>query len=226
MAAIRRVLEAELQAEQEFVAGTRQSEKTPKGWPAALLMFHLSMWRERLRNALHDLSQDRPYSPPPDHVDEFNDAELANGIGTPLTDAAARSETLHREIMALHEALGERPFKWYKMSTTTEAVLRVSYLHPRVHMHAYANENGDTEQAMRLFEDAATELRHADAPPFIMGAAIYNLAVVRVAEHKVEEALTLLEEAVTMRPDLVEVADDDAELAALRDEERFQKLVT
>jgi tetratricopeptide (TPR) repeat protein len=226
MTDVRRALEAELLAEQEFVADARASEKAPKQWPAALLMFHVSMWRERLRDALIDLRDERPSNPLPQDIDSFNDAELANGIGTPLTDAAARSELLHHEIMALNEAIGERAFKWFRYQTTTEAVLRASYMHPRTHMYEYLRENGNQQRALELFEQAAVDMRDADAPPLIMGAALYNLAVVRAGQSKSDDALTLLGEAIAMRPDLKESATTDPDFAALRETSGFQKLIS
>ena len=226
MGQIREALEAELLAEQEFVAAAHVAETAPKRWPAALLMFHVSMWRERLRDRLTDLRDGRDYPPPPEDPDTFNDAELANGIGTPLADAAARSERLLREILALHEALGERPFKWYRCETTTEAVLRASYLHPRIHMYEYALENGEPERGIELFERAAADMRQVKAPKLILGAAIYNLAAARVAQDRKDDALTLLEEALGMRPDLKETAAEDPDLAPLREESGFQKLVS
>ena len=39
-----------------------------------------------MRNALTDLSEGREPTPPPENTDEVNDAELPNGIGTPLAD--------------------------------------------------------------------------------------------------------------------------------------------
>src|SRR5207245_10418599 len=92
--AVRRALEPERKVEQECVEQARKTESAPKGWPAALIMFHLGMWRERLRNGLADLAEGREFTPAPSNIDEVNDAELANGIGTPLTDAAARSDRL------------------------------------------------------------------------------------------------------------------------------------
>ncbi len=225
MTDVHRLLEAELVAEQEFVADVRVSEKAPKAWPAALLMFHVSMWRERLRTALIELRDERPLTKLPVDVDSFNDAELANGIGTPLTDAAARSELLHREIMALHETLGERAFNWFRYRTTTEAVLRASYMHPRSHIYEYNRENGRLERANALFEQAAADMREANAPPMILGAALYNLALVRAAESKVDEAMALLDEAVALRPDLKESATTEPDFAALREASGFQRLI-
>jgi hypothetical protein len=225
MTDMRQALEAERDMEREFVAEALKSETQPKGWPAALLMFHLTMWRERLRNALTDLRDGRPYTPPPTNVDEFNDAEIAGGIGTPLADVAARSDSLLGELIALFDELGDRPFKWYVANTTTEALLRNSYTHARVHVYEYWRENGEQDRAHQLFEDAVSEMRDSSAPPLVLGAVLYNLAITRVDQDRVDEALELLVEAFPMRPDLKEGAASDPDLEPLHDNPGFKALI-
>ena len=222
---MQRVLEAQRKLEQDFVAGALRSETQPKGWPAALVMFHISMWRERMRNALGEFRHARPYAAPPENTDEINDAELAGGIGAPLTDAAARSDTLLGELIALSDELGDRPFKWFTANTTSEALLRNSYVHPRNHIFEYLRENGDQAAAHQLVEDGAAEMRAIGAPPHILGATLYNLAAVRAAQGRADDALLLLEEAAPMRPDAVLLAAGDADFASLYDNARFQALV-
>jgi hypothetical protein len=221
-----KALESQRDLEREFVAEAHKSETQPKGWPAALVMFHISMWRERLRDALTEFRHARPYTAPPEAIDEVNDAELASGIGTPLADAAARSDTLLGELIALAGELGDRPFKWFTASTTAEALLRNSFIHPRNHLFEYLRENGGQAAAHRLVEDGAAELRAIDAPALILGAALYNLAAVRSAEGRLDDALLLLEESMPMRPDMRLVAATDADFAPLRDEVRFKALVS
>ena len=220
-----RVLEAQRKLEQEFVAGAHRSETQPKGWPAALVMFHISMWRERMRDALTEFRHARPYPAPPENTDEVNDAELASGIGTPLADAAARADKLLTELIALGQELGDRPFKWFSATSTSEALLRNSYVHPRNHIAEYLKENGEMTRAHGLVEDGASEMRAIGAPPLILGATLYNLAAVRATQGRVEDALDLLEEAVPMRPDAVLLAAGDTDFAPLRDNARFQALV-
>lgn len=222
-----RALEAERKVEQDFVERARQTETAPKGWPAALLMFHLGMYRERLRNALTALTEGREHTPPPpiETIDEFNDRELANGIGTPLADAAARSDHLLAEIIGLYEKLGERPFTWYRWSTTTDAVLGNSYTHPRTHIFEYLRENGDDDRANQLFEDAVAEMREASSTPAVHAIAVYNLACARVNQKRPDEALDLLEHAFSMRPEMKQEAPKDSDLAPLREDPRFQAMV-
>ncbi len=220
-----KALGSQRELEREFVAEALKSETQPKGWPAALVMFHISMWRERLRDALVEFRHARPYTAPPEDVDEVNDAELASGIGTPLADAAARSEKLLLELIGLAGELGDRPFKWFVANTTSEALLRNSYTHPRLHLSEYWRENGQRERASQLFEEAVSEMRELSAPPIAMGVVLYNLACIRADQGRLDDALNLLEEAFTTRPAIKEFAPTHADLAVLYDDPRFQALV-
>jgi tetratricopeptide (TPR) repeat protein len=225
VAGFQRALESQRKVEQEFVAEALRSEAQPKGWPAALIMFHISMWRERLRDALIEFRHARPYAAPPENIDEVNDAELASGIGTPLADAAARSDKLLSELMDLAGQLGDRPFKWFSATTTGEALLRNSYVHPRVHIVAYLMENDQRDRAHRMLEDAASEMREISAPASALGVALYNLARGRVDQDRLDDALELLVEAFPLRPDLKEGAKEDPDLAMLRDNPGFKALI-
>jgi hypothetical protein len=219
---VRKALEAEREMEREFVAEATRSETAPKGWPAALNLFHICMWRERLLNNLKEVRDGRPFVPPPDNVDEVNDSELAGGLGVSLSDIAERSDTLLASMIDLYEAVGERPFEWYQWRTTTEAVLGNSYVHPHNHLVAYLTENGDLPSAVRLLERSTAELRKAAAPPTNLGVEIYNLACLRVAEGNLDDALSLIEQSVAIRPTLKDHAPKDADLAPLYDNPRFQ----
>lgn len=224
MNAARRLLESEREIEKRFVAEARANETEPKGWPAALIMFHIARWRVRLRNAFADVDAGRPYTPIPANIDEFNDIELPTGAGMSLDEAAARADAELASLIQLAQAIGERPFKWDMASTSTEAVLRNSYVHPRNHIAAYLSENGDKPAAHLLFEAAAHELRDASAPHLILGAALCNLAGARVEQGRLEDALDLFEEGLSMRPDLRAVLAADPDLADLKSNPRFQSI--
>ena len=226
MSTVGEALERQRKLEQEFVAEAKRTERTPKGWPAALIMFHLGMWRERLRNALANFDEGREYVRPPENIDEFNEAELATGIGTPLGDAAARSDHLLGELIELYRKLGEQPFEWTTTKTTTEAVLRNSFMHPRIHFFNYYRENGLAPRGSELFADALSELRAVGAPAVILGAALCNLGAVRASEGKRDEAIDLLAEGFPMRPDIRAHAAEDDDLQSLRGDPRFEALIS
>jgi tetratricopeptide (TPR) repeat protein len=221
---VRELLEAERETEREFVAGAATEAPHPTGWPAALLMFHLASWRERLGDALRQVSRGQTYAPPPDNIDEVNDRELAAGASTSLEDAANRSDTALAGLITVWDAMGDRPFEWYLARTTGEALVRNSYHHPRVHLAEHFIERGDPARGHRLFEESATELRKASAPAHTLGVAVYNLACARTAQGRHEEAMRLLEEAFEMRPDLTSVAAADPNLTALRDLPRVRTI--
>jgi hypothetical protein len=225
MSAATRLLESEREIEKRFVADARASATEPKGWPATLIMFHIGQWRGRLRKAFADVQAGHPFTPPPANIDEFNDLELPAGVGVSLDAAATRADAEMTSLIELVEAIGERPFKWSLTHTSTEAVLRNSYIHPRNHIAAYLSENGDKPAAHVLFEETAHDLRKAAAPRFILGTALCNLARARVEQGRLDEALDLLEEGAPMRPDLRPSFASDPDLAALKNNPRFQSII-
>jgi hypothetical protein len=159
-------LESARVVEREFVERAIASEKAPKGWPAALVMFHVAMWRERMRECLLTTSQGGTYQLPANR-DEINDSELPIGIGTPLADAAARSGQLLSAIIELLPQVGDRTVNWFGDRSVSDAVLRNSYSHPRRHICDYMLENGDKDGARKLLDDALAELRSLAAPDYV-----------------------------------------------------------
>ena len=184
------------------------------------------MWRERLRNAFTDVSLGRTFTHPSEKVDELNDAELPEGIGTPLVDAAARADHLLGELIDLYQKLGEQPFTWYASANTTEAVLRNSYTHPRLHLSEYWKENGELDRAANLWEDAQDDLRAAGAPARFLANAQYNLACIRARQGQPDDAIELLASALPASEVLKAAAPQDADLESLYDNPRFRELFT
>ncbi|HEX9098188.1 MAG TPA: tetratricopeptide repeat protein, partial [Candidatus Dormibacteraeota bacterium] len=179
----------------------------------------------RLRNAFDYVHAGRPYTPIPTNIDEFNDVELPTGAGVSLDEAASRADAELASLIQFTQAIGERPFKWDLGSTSTEAVLRNSYVHPQNHIAAYLTENGDKPAAYLLLEQAAQELRDASAPDLILGAALCNLAVARVEQRRLDGALDLFDEGLRMRPDLRAVVQANPDLAVLNSNPRFQSIL-
>jgi hypothetical protein len=221
-----RLLEIERELERSFVAEEAALDREPKGWPAALIMFHIARWRERLRQGLSDFDAGRPYTPPPTNIDEFNEQELPAGRGLTLEETSARADAELGALIGLSSKVGDQPFQWNQIRTTGDALVRNSYFHPRLHISEYWHENGGNDRAHGLIESTVDELREMWPSPLILGAGLYNLACVRAGQDRHAEALDLLEEAAPMRPDLRTAAARDSDLAGLRDEPRFQAIVS
>ncbi|TMC87258.1 MAG: hypothetical protein E6J12_13305 [Chloroflexi bacterium] len=130
------------------------------------------------------------------------------------------------QLIQLSEEIGDRPFVWRMTRTSSEAIIRNSYLHPRIHIAAYYKENGNQAAAHEIVEQTVSDLRAEAGPPVVMGAALYNLAGVRVAQQKHDEALELLDRGLGMRPDLRAAAVGDPDLAPLKGDPRFIALTS
>ncbi len=219
------LLDSQREAERRFVAEAASEPAFPRGWTAGLLMAHVASWREQLRGALIEVSRGQPVSGPPANVDAFNAAELARDARISLGDAAARADALLGDLIDLWATLGDRPFSWYIARTTGEALVRNSYTHPRNHLAEHYLERGDRRRGPEIYEDTVGELRRADTPGHTLGQALYNLACGRVAQHRLDEALELLAEALQMRDDLRARAATDPDLARLKTHPRFQTLL-
>jgi tetratricopeptide (TPR) repeat protein len=220
------LLEAERETERQFALEAASETDYPAGWPAALLMAHIASWREVLRGGLIEASRGEPVSAPTIDVDAFNAVELAKSAAVPLEEAATRADALLGDLIDLWATLGDRPFSWYIAKTTGEALVRNSYAHPRNHLAEHFIERGDRARGYQTYEQSASALRQAEAPPTTLGTALYNLACARVGQRRHDDALRLLEEALPMRTDLRAGAAADPGLAPLRTDPRFQRLLT
>ncbi|MEA2644199.1 MAG: hypothetical protein QOG08_1225 [Chloroflexota bacterium] len=210
--------------EKAFVAEAAGKPEPSSGWTPTMTMFHLAKWRERLWNGLTEAAADRPVNAPPGNVDELNDAEMSGAEGVSLADAAEQCQAALTSIIAMWQAMGDRPMSWFAAESTGEAILRNSYWHPRIHLADQFLKWGEASRSQQLIEETVSELRAIKAPGRILGAAVYNLAGVRARQLRTDEALDLLEEGLAMRQDLRAGAAGDDDFASLRGEARFRAL--
>ena len=202
------VLERQRERERDFAANWQE---TPGGWTGGQLFGHLAAWRKRL---LHCLATGEP---PPTSADEINDAEIPALRGEDTAAAAARAGAL---LERLRSAVSDRgpdtPLRWYSVNTLGEAVLRNAVGHPSQHMLEHLLELAQVEAAAELAETVVKEYRTLQLGPAMIGGPLYNLAVARVKQGRLEEARVLVEEARRERPDIAAAAGTDPDLAPLR----------
>jgi tetratricopeptide (TPR) repeat protein len=219
------LLESQREVERQFVAEAADERPYPRGWSAGLLMAHIASWRERLRASLIEASRGEPVSEPPIDIAAVNAVQLARDADISLEDGAAHADALLVDQIDLWATLGDRPFSWFTATTTGEALVRNSYLHPRNHLAEHYAERGNRTRATEIYEETAGELRRSETPAHILVPAIYNLACALVGQGRQDEALDLLAEAFSMRAVLRSEAAADPRLAALKTQPRFQALI-
>jgi len=213
--AAHRLLLAERKLERKFALEAATEPILPTGWSAALLMFHVGRWRQRLRDGLRQFRDSGAEPNPPRDIDALNDRELLRGARISLPDAVVQSEAVASELMDLWRQMGDRPFQWYVAETTAQAVIRISYYHPRNHLAEHFIERGDQARGDKLFEETAMELRHASAAPHTLSQSLYNVAIRKLAVGREDQALLLVNEAISLRPDLRSTVLSDPRLAGL-----------
>jgi hypothetical protein len=162
------LLELQREAERRFVAEAATEPDFPRGWSAGLLMAHVAGWRGRLRDCFIEVSRALPVSGPPADIDAVNDAELARNAGISLDEAASRAELLLADLIDLWATIGERPFSWFTAKTTSEALVRNSFIHPRRHLAEHYAERGDQLRGVELHEETLAELHRVDAPQSVI----------------------------------------------------------
>lgn len=97
--------------------------------------------------------------------------------------------------------------------------------HPYAHIADMQAARGDPEGAERSRRAVVSEMMDAGAPPVFVGNARYNLACNYALAGRRDEALSELRQALRLRPDLVGWAQEDSDLASLRDDSAFRALV-
>src|SRR4030088_2089072 len=163
------LLVSERDTERRFVAEAATEPDYPGGWSAGLLMAHIASWRHRLRDSFIEVSRGLPVSGPPADIDGVNAAQLARDARISLEEAAAQADTRLADLLELWATLGDRPFSWFTAKTIGEALVRNSYVHPRVHLAEHYLERGDRARGLEIYEETEGELRRDDAPGHILG---------------------------------------------------------
>ncbi|HXC78176.1 MAG TPA: tetratricopeptide repeat protein [Candidatus Acidoferrum sp.] len=220
------LLQKQKDLEKAFVTEAAAKAQPSAGWTPSMTMFHIASWRERLSNGLSEADAERAVTGPPGNIDEFNDKEMEGAAGVSLAAAATRADAAFTSIIAMWETMGDQPFNWFNAETIGEAILRNSYLHPRIHLADQFLERGEAARSQRLTEETVSELRAISAPARVLGAAIYNLAAVHARQRQTEKALDLLEESLALREDLRAGAAEDKDFASVWGEPRFRALTS
>jgi phage shock protein E len=224
------------QQEQKLMSTLSESEQSASGtsdhWSAKDFLVSIMLWKELQTQKL--ASAVRGETPP-----EWRDEQLVNQINTnalekyrniSFQDVQQEAERIFRAFIAQVESMSEEEltdagrYDWSNGEALWQETLGNGLWFPFTQMVALSMQRGDRQTAVQLQEALLEAVRRANLPPNAIGATLYNQACFYATNGWPEKALSLLPEALRLRPTLVEWSRHDHDLDGLRADPRFQAL--
>jgi DinB family protein len=213
-------LRAARQAEREIIGSlpedVRLAPGPDGGWSPKDIQAHLSSWKTRQAERHAAARRGEEIPPPDDDFDAIN-AELhaarADWSWSAIEEEADQvTDRLVAEIEAtdLETLLGNERLLGGTMGNGASHALE--------HLPPLARAHGMDDRALALAREIEAIVRASAFPDSDKGVFLYNQACYHALGGRLEEARTLLPEALTLRPDLREWSEQDSDLAALRGE--------
>jgi len=223
------------QQEQKLMGTLSEVERHAPGtadhWSAKDFLVNITLWKELQTHKL--AAAVRGETPP-----SWRDEQVVNQINTralekyrdaPFEDVQREAERIFEEFIAQVESMSEEEltdpgrYDWSDGEALWHETLGNGLWHPFSQMAALSLQRGDREAAGQLQEALLEAVRRADLPD-TLGIILYNQACFYATNGWPEKALSLLPEALQVRPTLVEWSRHDHVLDSLRADPRFQAL--
>lgn len=214
--------------EQELMSTLDEAER----WSAKDFLVNIMLWKELQTQKL--AAAVRGETPPEwrdgQLVDQINNRALEKYRDVPFQDVQQEAERIFAAFMAQIESMSEEElsdparYEWSDGEALWHETLGNGLWHPFSQMVALSMQRGNRETAVQLQETLLEAVRRADLPPETLGVALYNQACFYAMNGWPEKALSLLPEALRIRPTLVEWSRHDSDLDSLRADPRFLAL--
>src|SRR5579872_5162501 len=224
------------QQEQELMSTLSEAERDAPGtaerWSAKDILVNIMLWKELQTQKL--AAAVRGETPP-----EWRDMQVVNAINAnalekyhnvPFQDVQREAERIFAALIAQVESMSEEElsdparYEWSDGEALWHETLGNGLWHPFSQMVSLSMQRGNRETAMQLQEALLTAARRAELPPETIGVILYNQACFFATNGWPEKALSLLPEALRIRPTLVEFSKHDSDLDSLRTDPRFLAL--
>ena len=191
----------------------REGDWSPKDHQA-----HLSAWKGRQADRLAAARSGTQLEPWEDEDDVVNARLQARTADWGWDAVSADAEAAHERLIA--EVRATDP----DLVRTGDHLLDGTYGNGAFHAQQHfiwlqaADIGIDDARVMAFNDDAERVVRRAALSDRDRGTALYNMACFHALGGRLDRARPLLREAFGLRPDLVEFAPGDPDLAPLRDE--------
>jgi len=218
------MLQATRAAERELFAMLPATELDRPGtmgaWSAKDVQLHLAAWRAIEARRLHAMRHGEPFdaSDPglDDPVDTANAELQARHAHLSWADAERQADA---SVDALLGAIGQSSTEMLCECHDSTAGIGVNGVnHAIAHLSDVASLSGGQQRYDVLARQLEAILHRGHLPPRDSGVLLYNLACHHALCGELDEARRVLRTAFSQRHDLVEVAEDDPDLEAIRDD--------
>jgi rhodanese-related sulfurtransferase len=163
-------------------------------------------------------------------IDPINAEAFARYRDTPFDAIDQVAEEAYCGLVAQVTKLSEEElsdtekYPWAEGAALWQETLGNGLWYPFSQMMALALERNDREGAARL-QALLLDVTREVALPDMLGIALYNAACFYALHSWEEKALTLLPEALRLRPTLLELSRHDSDLDSLRGDPRFRAIL-
>jgi hypothetical protein len=207
---------------QELNTTERAATGTPEYWSAKDHVAHLTFWRRHLVLMLQAIIRKVP-QPESENFEQLNPVIFEEQRYRPWPDILSESDHVYAELITLSDQLTEEDltafnrFDWIPDGWPLyTSFMGNCYEHAQQHLAQYYLDHHDLPRAILTYEVWAMRVVKTEAPEFLKGYALYNLACFYATHAQLEKSSAILQQALTLAPPLTEWSVSDPDLIALR----------
>lgn len=193
----------------------------PEYWSAKDHVAHMTFWLQRL---VFKLTAILHHETPPgaEDFERLNPVVFEEQRERPWSDILAEAEQVYAAMVTHVEQLTEEDltafnrFDWIPDGWPLyTAFMGNCYEHAEQHLAQYYLDRHDPLRAISTYEAWASRVVEAEAPEFLKGYVLYNLACFYALHTQLEKASATLQQALTLAPHFKELSLTDPDLVAL-----------
>lgn len=194
---------------------------SPAHWSAKDNVAHITFWRQRLVLKLQAVQRHETPAGS-DDFEQLNPIVFERQQHRSWSEVLAESDQAYTELVALTDQFTEEDltafnrFEWIPDGWPLyTAFMGSCYEHAQQHFAEYYLDRHDFPHALQCYDAWAGRVVQTEAPDFLKGYVLYNLACFYATHAELEKASTTLRQACSLHPPLEELARTDPDLVTL-----------
>lgn len=230
MGLIKKAHRLEMEYLNSLSEGERQAAGTYEQWAPKDRISHITYWRRRSVETLSYLL--RGQNPPeyPDY-EECNRQNFEETKNQSLQALLREAETVLSAFPLALARFSEEDFRkpnfhpHLKNRTLLGYAINDGYFHPLYHITDAYLKLGNIDKVNQLQDQMVADITAIDDSPWSFGTVYYDRACFYALTGDNERAAEFLAKSFPLRPELVNWAREDGDLASLREDPGFQVLL-